>query len=264
MPGGYSKEASKLRAQEERYEMGQHLHAQTAKAQGDQAGMQRNFPLKLMKPDYNDDMMELKKDLVGGRATGATPLGVATLGQEEMRYLMDKQKRKQYVDEMRFFDMMFADANPAEAERLRRINPVLHNARLQDLEDRADLQKRLAKIRIEGSISDMDDFRLLYNIYVGRVDLPAGPLYAPKMGEHDNHRGFGIFNPHRLLKTNKKKAIQDFFDQHFPWFNAKDYANLPAFSPDVGTTSFIDDFISRNGAYGRDPAPPVPPNPNDG
>lgn len=86
------------------------------------------------------------------------------------------------------------------------------------MKTKADLQMRLAEIKIRGYIKDWDEFLLLYMIMTGQVDMPEGALY--EAGSHDAkdlREGRGLFNPLRKIKQSmvKKDSLKR-FAQHFP------------------------------------------------
>lgn len=96
------------------------------------------------------------------------------------------------------------------------INPDLLQARIEAMKTKAELQMRLAEIKIRGYIKDWDDFVLLYMIMTGQVQMPKGALY-----EGDDNmtgetlQGRGLFNPLRKIKIVNKQNLKQ-FAQHFP------------------------------------------------
>lgn len=88
------------------------------------------------------------------------------------------------------------------------------------MKTKADLQMRLAEIKIRGYIKDWDEFLLLYLIMTGQVDMPDGALYEPGSRDaHDLRKGRGLFNPLRKIGAetvaNRKAKLKRFM-QHFP------------------------------------------------
>lgn len=86
------------------------------------------------------------------------------------------------------------------------------------MKTKADLQMRLAEIKIRGYIKDWDDFLLLYLIMTGQVDMPDGALYdAGSRDAKDLREGRGLFNPLRKITsaTVKRSRLKKFM-QHFP------------------------------------------------
>lgn len=86
------------------------------------------------------------------------------------------------------------------------------------MKTKADLQMRLAEIKIRGYIKDWDEFLLLYMIMTGQVEMPEGALYEPQSREaQDLRKGRGLFNPLKRISpyTTNKQKLQRFM-QHFP------------------------------------------------
>lgn len=86
------------------------------------------------------------------------------------------------------------------------------------MKTKADLQMRLAEIKIRGYIKDWDEFLLLYLIMTGQVDMPDGALYEPGSRDaQDLRKGRGLFNPLRKItvSTVNKNRLSRFM-QHFP------------------------------------------------
>jgi hypothetical protein len=84
------------------------------------------------------------------------------------------------------------------------------------MKTKADLQMRLAEIKIRGYIKDWDEFLLLYLIMTGQVDMPEGALYEPGSKDaKDLRKGRGLFNPLKRIETTDKGRLKRFM-QHFP------------------------------------------------
>jgi hypothetical protein len=86
------------------------------------------------------------------------------------------------------------------------------------MKTKADLQMRLAEIKIRGYIKDWDEFVLLYMIMTGQIQMPDGALYeAGSRDAKDLRKGRGLFNPLKRINANdpdKDNLIK--FAQHFP------------------------------------------------
>lgn len=80
---------------------------------------------------------------------------------------------------------------------------------------KADLQMRLAEIKIRGYIKDWEEFVLLYMIMTGQVELPSGALYEASPTEEQHLRGRGLFNPLKKITSPQRDNLVK-FAQHFP------------------------------------------------
>lgn len=84
------------------------------------------------------------------------------------------------------------------------------------MKTKADLQMRLAEIKIRGYIKSWDDYILLYMIMTGQIEMPEGALFEQKDGMGNNLRsGRGLFNPLKKIETVDRDKLKR-FSQHFP------------------------------------------------
>jgi hypothetical protein len=86
------------------------------------------------------------------------------------------------------------------------------------MKTKADLQMRLAEIKIRGYIKDWDEFMLLYMILTDQIDMPRGALYEGGTNNGETVYKRGLFNPLRTISTasaNQKDRLKK-FAQHFP------------------------------------------------
>lgn len=86
------------------------------------------------------------------------------------------------------------------------------------MKTKADLQMRLAEIKIRGYIKDWDEFVLLFMIMTGQIEMPDGALYdAGSRDAKDLRDGRGLFNPLKQIKAGMvRKRNLEKFAQHFP------------------------------------------------
>ncbi len=115
---------------------------------------------------------------------------------KEANYLLDKTKQYEL---MSFHEMLarhyHIDAsNPVLMKWAQDMFPEYWEMREKKIDQNADIQKRLAKIKLLGPRSK-DDFTLLFAIATGRFQVPRGPIYAP--GLPVPHVARGLFNPIR-------------------------------------------------------------------
>lgn len=85
------------------------------------------------------------------------------------------------------------------------------------MKTKADLQMRLAEIKIRGYIKDWDEFLLLYMIMTGQIDMPEGALFEAGTRQAYDIKTRGLFNPLRHISDQSVKADKiKKFAQHFP------------------------------------------------
>lgn len=85
------------------------------------------------------------------------------------------------------------------------------------MKTKADLQMRLAEIKIRGYIKDWEEYVLLYMIMTKQIDVPQGALFESKEANTDIRTGRGLFNPLRKIESPATDHIK-FLKQHFPMF----------------------------------------------
>ena len=209
-------------------ELDQHLHnlqsrtlpAQYTETLGEAPGVpgeKRNrFPVKLIKPHPYDNAADIKKSLVKPE-TGATPFGLATITDQDVEWLDSKRQAQQYANLHAWLDTYYDMKDPAIAEMVARIMPEYFDRREAVIDDQADLQKQIAKIRLRGPTS-REDLITLFAIQSDALPVPRGPLWNPGEWYPDKddlgNKGFirGLFNPKRYWAAKHADAT----DRHDP------------------------------------------------
>lgn len=161
------------------------------------------FPVKLTQRDPYDSLASIKKKLVNDK--GAVPgMGQAVLTTEDLEHLERKRQALQYEDMYRFLDNYFDTKDPAIANWVAGMMPEYFDRREAVIDQQAELQKRVAKLRLRGP-QDRQDLITIYLMNSGALKLPKGPLHMPDQwhdgGENAFKDGFkqGLFNPKRLF-----------------------------------------------------------------
>lgn len=108
---------------------------------------------------------------------------------------------------------------------------------------KADLQMKLAEIKIRGYIKDWEDYVILYLIVTGQIQMPTGALYESSKAEDATlTKGRGLFNPLSKIKSAEKDRLKT-LRQHFPMLiNSK---NFP-------TTGKLEDWLYNENTAGPD------------
>lgn len=172
---------------------------------GDGIPKQNRFPVKLTQRDPYDSKASIKKSLVNNQ--GVVPgMGYATLTEADLEHLERKRQALQYEDMYRFIDNYFDTKDPAIAKLVAGMMPEYFQRREALIDQQAELQKRVAKLRLRGP-QDREDLMTIYAMNSGALKLPVGPLFNPDQwyptGAAAYANGFkeGLFNPKRLFAS---------------------------------------------------------------
>jgi hypothetical protein len=143
------------------------------------SGKADDYPVRLYAPDKYDDAVAIKRSLMGARTDGQTPFGMATLQAEDMNYIARKRDQMTAAQFKQFVSGMYNKNDPAQAALLHKVYPELIEEQKQIIEDRIDLVKRLAMIKLYGQPRDKEDLRLLFALSSGAIKPPSGNLWEP-------------------------------------------------------------------------------------
>ncbi len=143
-------------------------------------GAKDDYPVRLYAPDKYDSAVAMKRQLItqaGGN--NATPFGQAVMTAEDMNWLAKKRDQMTAAQFKQFVSGMYNKNDPAQAALLHKVYPELLEEQKQILEDRIDLVKRLAMMKLYGQPRDKEDLRLLFALSSGAVTAPTGNLWDP-------------------------------------------------------------------------------------
>lgn len=144
-------------------------------------GARDDYPVRLYAPDKYDSSVQMKQQLIkaaGGNAN-ATPFGQAVMTAQDMDWLAKKRDQMTAAQFKQFVSGMYNKNDPAQAALLHKVYPELLEEQKQILEDRIDLIKRLAMMKLYGQPRDKEDLRLLFALSSGAVTPPTGNLWDP-------------------------------------------------------------------------------------
>lgn len=167
---------------------------------------QDQFPVRLFAHDPYDEVAQAK-------LAAPAAFGTKQLTDQDLRYLKRKQDIFQEANLKSFVSQLYDARDPGQAALLDKIFPQLNNEREAIIEQRAELEKRLAKIRLRGP-QDESDLKLLFAISSGAIAPPQGELWKPESWFAPNTESArlerGLFNPRRLFAGRKNKDYMPF------------------------------------------------------
>lgn len=156
-----------------------------------------NFPVQLGSSDPEDVKYALRAQLVKGNNGMVDGVGQAIAGEEYFDYITRKQHDTEYV---MFQDWMMKQADwstPEATEYWVSRFPWMLEKRLSEVSRVSDLQNKMAKVNIAGPQTE-DDFRLLWNIQRGLIDIPTKAphlLAEDEYTKNNNYYERGMFSP---------------------------------------------------------------------
>lgn len=154
------------------------------------------FPARLGKPDPEDRKWEIRKSIID--AQGQTDAGMAIAPEGFFDYLDRKSQMRLQAE---YEAWAFSQANletPEAREFWYRMMPWMKEKQFMVLEEQANLQKTMARIKINGPESD-DDLKFIFAYKNGLINVSDKPLYDLENSTHgktDTYKA-GIFSPWR-------------------------------------------------------------------
>lgn len=178
---------SKLRKMQIASEQGQTLHRESRVAGSEAASM----PARYFEGDEDDDLQAIKHQL----ASAARP---APITDSDAERVMRKTAAVEVAKEEEWFQnqWMFNSSNPTMQRWAQGVFPEYFARREQVLEEQAQLQLAIAKMKLRGPRS-REDLDLLYAIDSGVVDVSKNPIYALEGKAADREAVRGLFNPRK-------------------------------------------------------------------
>lgn len=153
-----------------------------------------HFPARYFLPSDRDDAMEIKDALA---VSARRP---APITDQDVEYVMRKRDAAESFKFENWFSNQweFDSSNPTLQRWAQQMMPELFSKREQVIDEQADIQKRLAKMKLYG-IRDRADLELLYAIDSGLLALPQEPLH--RLGDNVTQASVsfqrGLFNPRK-------------------------------------------------------------------
>ena len=120
-----------------------------------------------------------------------------------LEWIRRKQEAVTHANYEIWANSLFNMRDPAQAEMRRKIEPEYFQKREWVIEQRAELEKELAKLSLYGYPQSEKQLKLLYMLSTGEIKAPKGVLYDPRTwedlpGSQDLSNGTfqrGLFSP---------------------------------------------------------------------
>lgn len=162
-------------------------------------GTGREFPAHLSTVSSYDDYVERK-------VNAPEALGYKMLSDKDLEWMKEKEENIQFAEFENWCATYFDMKDPAIARLVEEMLPEFFKRREAVIEEVAELQKRIAYLRLHGPKSK-DDLFLVYMLNNGKLKVPQGAVWDPENwypGQKDDKNfARGLFNPHRLMGAPK-------------------------------------------------------------
>jgi len=172
-----------------------------------EGGVGTPYPMRLVPHDKYDNIVELKSSV------REEVLGKKQLTTDDLEWLQRKQEAQNAATYKQYASQIFDLKNPAEVKILNKIHPEFVAEKEEIIDQRKEMLKTLAHIRLRGFPESREELELLYAIGSGNVAPPEGTLWNPESwAKPQGAAGAierGIFNPTKLFA---KVTSQGAFD----------------------------------------------------
>lgn len=204
--------------------------------------MDRRFPVKVGQSSEHDRAFDVKRQYMEGKLKDPEgesirpgDLGQAIFDESDKSYLVEKEKQRIEAEYESFAASVFNLDDPATAALVgEKILPDFYKKREAEIEKQAELQTRLAMIRLRGYPKDAKELSLVFAVKKGLIDLPEGAIWEPSRWNGANRPNLarGFFNPLRYtFGASAYSNVDDMFRPTAP-------VNGPAWArPGVGRTN---------------------------
>lgn len=211
------------------------------------------FPARLGKPDPEDRKWEIRKSIINNN--GMTAAGQALAPEGFFDYL-DRKSQMRLQSE--YESWAFSQANlqtPEAREFWYRMMPWMKEKQFAVLEEQSNLQKTMARIKINGPESD-DDLKFIFAYRNGLINVSDKPLYDLEnstTGKDTSYKA-GLFSPWRDFfitketETNTATGGALKIDYNEPW-KARPTTGYP--TSDYRQTGMTDTKTKMTGTGGK-------------
>lgn len=174
----------------------------------DAEGRRRNdYPVRMYPRDPNDQLVQLKA------AAPEQVFGRKILTDVDLQWMKQKLLDQQAAAQKQFVMSMYDSRDPAQRQMRDRVYPDLVREQEAIIDERLELERRLAKISLHGP-QGKEDIDLLYALSSGAVPFPKGVTWDPKSWFDDDSAAAGmkrgIFNPLRIKLGRRDSASLPF------------------------------------------------------
>lgn len=162
------------------------------------------FPAKYTAADHDaDTRFKMKSEL----ASNDKFLGQVFATDEDMKYLLNKQKLNERMIFDQFYSKLWDTKDINKLRLAQQIYPDYYKDRETEINREAELQKRIAMIKLRGP-ADLDDIKLIYVLASGGVQLRNAPLW--NLDQTNTNGGTlyqrGLFSPVRFSAATRAHA----------------------------------------------------------
>lgn len=136
-----------------------------------------DFPLVPTRVNPYDDIANIKSQFAQGMAGKNWNVPFTT---EDAAYMLSKRDDQERALFDVWVDHKFDLTDPAQVRMLQEIAPELYRRKEEMIDTMQNIASRYAKLRLRGPRT-LDDLFLEWQVETGRVELPMGPVWNPKL-----------------------------------------------------------------------------------
>jgi hypothetical protein len=130
----------------------------------------------------------------------------------DLRFEKERHDLNEHANYKKWVYNFFNRADPYELRLLHQLEPDVVKSQMQLIDEQAELQRRLAKLKQRGYPESEEDMKLIYMVQSGRLKVPDKSLLDPatykasiqqnQLQENTNARARGLFNLNSWSTTN--------------------------------------------------------------
>lgn len=174
-------------------------------SRGRASGANNEFPAQYF-PDTSEEdaRIRMKSELMENER----PLGDAMLTDRDIDYFLEKERTKELIAFDDWYSRLFDTKDINQRRLAQEIHPEYWQKREAEIERQAQIQTKMALIKLRGP-KDLDDFKFLYAIQTGDVVLRSTPIYNLDTPEAHPDKKFkkGMFNPFRQADIQEASRV---------------------------------------------------------
>lgn len=176
----------------------------------DNAVVDEQFPTDALGQETEEDVLmteklQLQKEFQEAGKPGVTPFGVLQAKDSDFQWLQKKREQEIEANFQAWFAQGYDRATPEQKKIARELYPEFYAQRMRYLDKQIELQRDIARIKLEGP-KTKEDMILLFSIEAGFIDgEPLKHILDPEAAEkakakEEQQLRFrrGLLNPRRL------------------------------------------------------------------
>ena len=183
-----------------------------------EASASNEYPIVPVPKDPYDDIAQIK-NVYAQDVEGTN--WVVPFEQSDAEYLRRKRNYQEKAEFDAWVMQKYDITNPAENLMLQNIAPELFQRREEIIDNQQALVSAYAKLRLRGAKS-LSDLELQWLIDTGRVELPQGPIWNPKVWREKQAASAGMND----AEWNKRRYEFGLFSP-IQWLTAKNGGQTP-------------------------------------